>query len=158
MTIKVGFPHSDTLGSKLVCQLPEAYRRLPRPSSPVIAKASTTCTYSLDPIALTADTAQNQGYRTLPTFGAHDAIYTHHPSQPLTSNLVSSKFLKNKEQLQQHSKDRTNRAFGCRRSTGMHTPKRGGGERDRTDDLLLAKQALSQLSYTPEIRGGSGWI
>ena len=27
--------------------------------------------------------------------------------------------------------------------------KRGGGERDRTDDLLLAKQALSQLSYTP---------
>ena len=28
--------------------------------------------------------------------------------------------------------------------------KNGGGERDRTDDLLLAKQALSQLSYTPE--------
>ena len=27
----------------------------------------------------------------------------------------------------------------------------GGGERDRTDDLLLAKQALSQLSYTPKI-------
>ena len=25
----------------------------------------------------------------------------------------------------------------------------GGGDRDRTDDLLLAKQALSQLSYTP---------
>ena len=32
------------------CQLPEAFRRLSRPSSPVIAKASTTCTYSLDPI------------------------------------------------------------------------------------------------------------
>jgi hypothetical protein len=26
----------------------------------------------------------------------------------------------------------------------------GGGERDRTDDLLVANQALSQLSYTPE--------
>jgi hypothetical protein len=25
----------------------------------------------------------------------------------------------------------------------------GGGERNRTVDLLLAKQALSQLSYTP---------
>src|SRR5205823_11504992 len=25
----------------------------------------------------------------------------------------------------------------------------GGAERDRTDDLLLAKQALSQLSYSP---------
>ena len=27
----------------------------------------------------------------------------------------------------------------------------GGGERDRTDDLLRAKQVLSQLSYTPEV-------
>jgi hypothetical protein len=27
--------------------------------------------------------------------------------------------------------------------------KTGGAERDRTDDLLLAKQALSQLSYSP---------
>ena len=26
----------------------------------------------------------------------------------------------------------------------------GGGERDRTDDLLVANQALSQLSYTPD--------
>jgi hypothetical protein len=25
----------------------------------------------------------------------------------------------------------------------------GGAERDRTDDLLLARQALSQLSYSP---------
>ena len=33
----------------------------------------------------------------------------------------------------------------------------GGGERDRTDDPLLAKQVLSQLSYTPDV-GGSGWI
>ena len=28
-----GFPHSDIHGSKLICQLPEAYRRLSRPSS-----------------------------------------------------------------------------------------------------------------------------
>jgi hypothetical protein len=27
----------------------------------------------------------------------------------------------------------------------------GGGDRNRTDDLLLAKQALSQLSYTPSV-------
>jgi hypothetical protein len=39
-----GFPHSDICGSKLVCQLPAAYRRLLRPSSPVVAKASTICT------------------------------------------------------------------------------------------------------------------
>ena len=27
----------------------------------------------------------------------------------------------------------------------------GGGERVRTDDLLVANQALSQLSYTPDL-------
>ena len=27
----------------------------------------------------------------------------------------------------------------------------GGGKRDRTADLLLARQALSQLSYTPTL-------
>ena len=30
----------------------------------------------------------------------------------------------------------------------------GGARRDRTDDLLLAKQALSQLSYGPAAIGG----
>ena len=41
----------------------------------------------------------------------------------------------------------------CRRNA-HHTDRRtaegaGGANRDRTDDLLLAKQALSQLSYGP---------
>ena len=38
--------------------------------------------------------------------------------------------------------------FSERRRTPT-APAGGGGERIRTDDLLLAKQALSQLSYTP---------
>src|ERR1700761_2727809 len=37
------FPHSDTPGSTLGCQLPRAYRRLLRPSSALDAKASTMC-------------------------------------------------------------------------------------------------------------------
>ena len=42
------------------------------------------------------------------------------------------------------------------RSDGFGFGFGGGGERDRTDDLLLAKQALSQLSYTPkQAFGGS---
>ena len=32
----------------------------------------------------------------------------------------------------------------------------GGGKRDRTDDLLHAMQALSQLSYTPRIH--ESWV
>ena len=38
-----GFPHSDTLGSKLAYQFPEALRHLLRPSSAPDAKASTVC-------------------------------------------------------------------------------------------------------------------
>ncbi len=50
--MRAGFPHSEIPGSKPVCRLPGAYRKLLRPSSPVIAKASTICTCSLDPITL----------------------------------------------------------------------------------------------------------
>jgi hypothetical protein len=51
---------------------------------------------------------------------------------------------------------RQRRAPGPMRAPGADNP--GGGERDRTDDPLLAKQVLSQLSYTPVISGGgSGW-
>ncbi len=37
------FPHSEIPGSKSGCRLPEAYRRLPRPSSAPDAKTSTVC-------------------------------------------------------------------------------------------------------------------
>lgn len=64
--LAVGFPHSEIPGSKLVCQLPGAYRRLQRPSSPVIAKASTTCACSLDPITLsTAESTRSRSLRAL---------------------------------------------------------------------------------------------
>jgi hypothetical protein len=36
------------------------------------------------------------------------------------------------------------------RIRGWRARKSGGARRDRTADLLLAKQALSQLSYGPE--------
>ena len=54
-----GFPHSEILGSQLVCQLPEAYRRLRRPSSAPGAKASTLCPYKLQHFTLRR--AQIQG-------------------------------------------------------------------------------------------------
>jgi hypothetical protein len=48
-----------------------------------------------------------------------------------------------------------------KRSHGRAIPA-GGARRDRTDDLLLAKQALSQLSYgpsgsRPKLRSSEGW-
>src|SRR4051794_39336506 len=41
------------------------------------------------------------------------------------------------------------RARRSSRSTAAPLKRLGGARRDRTDDLLLAKQALSQLSYGP---------
>src|SRR4026208_208637 len=91
-SIRSGFPHSDIGGSKLVCQLPGAYRRLRRPSSPVIAKASTTCTCSLDPITLSPRPLESklelQVNSCLPhpesfcvLSGHNDTIFTH-PDSP----------------------------------------------------------------------------
>src|SRR5690606_19336270 len=45
-----GLPHSEIAGSQVVCHLTDAYRRLPRLSSPSTAKASTICACSLDHI------------------------------------------------------------------------------------------------------------
>jgi hypothetical protein len=42
---------------------------------------------------------------------------------------------------------RTGLSLTGTRAPGKH--QRSGGDRDRTDDPLLAKQVLSQLSYTP---------
>lgn len=41
-----------------------------------------------------------------------------------------------------------------RKTTPPNEKKDGGAERDRTDDLMLAKHALSQLSYSPEFHSG----
>ena len=45
-----GFSHSEIAGSKVVCHLTDTYRRLPRLSSPLTAKASAVCACSLDHI------------------------------------------------------------------------------------------------------------
>jgi hypothetical protein len=49
-----------------------------------------------------------------------------------------------------HPRGASRLADGCkRRSLRTSGAPTGGARRDRTDDLLLAKQALSQLSYGP---------
>ena len=48
------------------------------------------------------------------------------------------------------SDEQCQRTIRCRKHrVSLHLCDGGGGRRDRTDDLLLAKQALSQLSYAP---------
>ena len=184
--MRAGFPHSDICGSKLVCQLPAAFRRLPRPSSPVIAKASTTCTYSLDPIAL--HTAQHfkqlhplQALTRLPYLKLLQHVDTNtripihttrsaptHQQQTMQSlnpmiqsttphiqrqyiRSTSSILLKNS----QYPRALATRDDDNTSLTLLANTFNGGANRDRTGDLLLAKQALSQLSYSPS---SSWWV
>ena len=62
------------------------------------------------------------------------------------SNSVALKQFINLRKRENHlQKDHS-----LRRTLILNTPPRvGGAGRNRTDDLLLAKQALSQLSYGP---------
>ena len=71
-----GFPHSDIPGSKSVCRLPEAYRRLRRPSSPSAAKAFTRCACSLDHITQPVGWATWNVFRRyfLPVVAVHFAM------------------------------------------------------------------------------------
>ena len=70
--LRGGFPHSEIAGSKVVCHLTDAYRRLPRPSSPSTAKASTMCAYSLDHI-----TSRSLGYMLLGLRTSERADFSH---------------------------------------------------------------------------------
>ena len=136
---RAGFPHSDTPGSKLVCQLPEAYRRLPRPSSPVAAKASTECAYSLDHTTPSS----------LLEFVGLNAI------SPILSRTLRSARRFTTTELLRSTKSARNRPasamLGPLGTRGSEHPQwtSGGASRSRTGDLLLAKQVLSQLSYGP---------
>ena len=160
--MRAGFPHSDILGSKLACQLPEAYRRLQRPSSPVVAKASTTCTYSLDPITLSTARRRTQSHRSAwrahgrLSHGARNAIS--YPVNPIPGSESDPLYFF--RIVKEPSNQNASRSVAARRRVLRVS---GGANRDRTGDLLLAKQALSQLSYGPRgLRrrdpvGGSGW-
>ena len=63
--------------------------------------------------------------------------------------FASSKFLKIETAVLARKPNDSARLIANEHAV-VWTPGAGGGERDRTDDLLLAKQALSQLSYTPD--------
>ncbi len=167
--MRAGFPHSDISGSKLVCQLPGAFRRLPRPSSPVIAKASTTCTCSLDPItraSLFEPLALQVEFSHLCRIprASFDSLfilrYNHYPL--ISSTSISSDASNIHYYFFQIVKDRQptcsvaltgsiandKGSSGCAHAFVIGDD--GGGRRDRTDDPLLAKQVLSQLSYAPQ--------
>ena len=122
-----GLPHSEILGSKPAWRLPEAYRSLPRPSSPAGAKASTVCPFYLF-----------YPFSSIPYLPVKERWPGRR--RPASDNLSCERLPDARITTRDHSKKPLP-------LTPMSN--NGGGERIRTDDPLLARQVLSQLSYTP---------
>ena len=167
--MRAGFPHSEILGSKLACQLPEAYRRLQRPSSPVVAKASTTCTCSLDPITLSTEETRRAAprrrcnsrtlgrawrYRSRLSRNTNTANAISYPDEPGLRKPDSLHFFRIVKEQPNENVLRNGKVVSISEEVS-ESQEPGGANRDRTGDLLLAKQALSQLSYGPGDSGKS---
>ena len=176
--------------------LPRAYRSVPRPSSPLSAKASTRCPYLR---LIATPNGKDQSRATVASHAAtcralsatltrrhsfwpvmkplhrrrHFAprqLVAHEPSRrsPATVTQLASLRLsissiaaatgccdRSPGSSPRHgSSDRLLAQALSTRRTPIAPQQRadGGGDRDRTDDPLLAKQVLSQLSYTPGSR------
>src|SRR5687768_18567769 len=86
-----GFPHSDTPGSQLGCQLPRAYRRLQRPSSALDAKASTMCPSQLAKQTLNKNnnTTTHHKKPSLERAAAPSSILQRHTLQKQTPTLTA---------------------------------------------------------------------
>ena len=163
--------------------LPRAFRSVPRPSSPLSAKASTRCPcFALDHrIAVTGDAAPPPrtgpnpmpspqqrraavSMKTLLSDSLRPSSACPRPVRLGHITTLSSPF----NQPRRGCPRRCRSIFSERRARACAANRQhpsvqlgytcrpaklcfagGGGERIRTDDLLLAKQALSQLSYTP---------
>jgi hypothetical protein len=107
-----GLPHSETPGSTLGCQLPGAYRRLPRPSSAPDAKASTVCPKKLEH-------NKNKMLAFTMQFSKHERTPTHTPTnhhRPRTS--------KAHDVVWEKDRSRTRKSHPPTRRHGIHTPRR----------------------------------
>ena len=158
--------------------LPTAYRSVPRPSSPLSAKASTKCPYfalinshtvvkpqdfphmgkqhssSLaTPHAWTFDEPMPEPLTWVPDLGSSRRAMCPRLEKPLSSRCQNSSLFPR----EQKSFTRTDAhppqhlAAEVNVTTTVNMNLFGGARRDRTDDLKLAKLALSQLSYGPRV-------
>ena len=151
--------------------LPEAFRRVPRPSSPLDAKASTRC-----PSTLARNSVMHRcpdpSCSGIPPFAgrtwcpgecarrplleiryADDALPTRVHWVGAPPRLGRNVFTMIKSQPDGLPSGitfgRAATSYRAGRSRSGSFGERGGADRVRTGDLLLAKQALSQLSYSP---------
>ena len=155
--------------------LPVTFRRVPRPSSPLVAKASTRCPssswFSLCvckilhticksfahlqikhmPIIFIQDYYLNSIFKIL-ILALNFCIST-----KFCKYFIKTLYIKHQKMndilvtLLIHKIKQQNLNFKIKEPFCFLTANFGGGKRDRTDDLRVANASLSQLSYTPTI-------
>ena len=151
----MGFPHSEISGSKCIGNSPEliaAYHVLHRLSVPrhppnalVVLDSTTVCQRSED--------LGDLHIRLVPCRGRTPTRRPCLPFLPLRLGRRSAENLDFKTSSDKRCQRTITTMLSHRVYDDARAPRvlwcDGGGRRDRTDDLLLAKQALSQLSYAP---------
>src|SRR5918994_4551608 len=108
--------------------------------------------------------AHEKAHKELATSPQTHPAKMHHMTQPTAPSCEATALSGHPRSLilftcqRSHTRSRADICFlshrisirpGHRRSPFVTAPPPGGGGRDRTDDLMLAKHALSQLSYAP---------
>ena len=141
-----GFPHSETSGSKVACTSPKSiaacrvFHRLLPPRHPPCALCSLAA--SLNPHCASNLLMFDDNYYSF---------------RRLTSLFVCQRPIPDPES--QEGRRRASPQAPPRRAVNpaergtRRSLNKSGADRNRTDDLLLAKQALSQLSYSPTMDG-----
>jgi hypothetical protein len=162
--VEGGFPHSEILGSKLVRSSPgliAAYHVLHRLSAPRHPpNALISLHHSHDrcprPAASAAETASSSERPLGPDLSVRTTCRTY-PSSDAVKRRPCSPGAKPGYRicsLFTMYKIAARHAARCETLTWTlaigGSRRNGGARRDRTDDLMLAKHALSQLSYGPE--------
>ena len=137
---------------KACLRLTEAFRSLPRPSSPCVAKASSCCPSLLDnnycsffKYGLSLDSIHFLPYSKLSYFLPR--LFTCFLVYILSKNLKHSST--NPFMGPGGLEPPTPRLSSVCSNQLSYEPSNGGAERVRTDDLLNANQPLFQLSYGP---------
>ena len=162
-------PHSEIPGSKHACLLPEAYRSLPRPSSPADAKASIVRPYTLNrrKNLVLGLRCNSQTMKLSKNKSALQRIHVCAGRSPrnaldlerLTRYRITLVGVPGIEPGTSSLSGMRSNQLSYTPDTALDSPARpphplqpqdGGGNRNRTGDLMLAKHALYQLSYAPK--------
>ena len=127
---------------KACCQLPDTFRRLPRPSSPLTAKASTVCAYSLDHITPSrlgpiCRTRMVTTYHFNKAASLQLALASRHVMDIRLKTLATSRLSKNAAPASAPGGFRSSCAHQTFRDSGS-----GGSGRTRTTGLTLIRGAL----------------